>query len=87
VKFFVLSNKKHFNFNLLRNSFQTALLRELHASLGDSFKKVIASIYSDHKNGVLCPAKPNKCMSVSHTHFFMGMLYVKTYCLANFSIK
>jgi len=35
VKFLVLSNKKHFNFNLLRNSFQTALLRELfygHAS-------------------------------------------------------
>ena len=52
---------RHFNFNLLRNSFQTALLNELHSRIGDSFKKVKASIYSNHKNGFYVRAKPNKC--------------------------
>lgn len=32
-------HKKHFNYKLLRDSFQTALLNELHKRLGDSFKK------------------------------------------------
>ena len=43
-------HKKHFNYKLLRDSFQTALLNELHKRLGDSFKKVKSSIYADHKN-------------------------------------
>jgi len=54
-------HKKHFNYKLLRNSFQTALLNELHAKLGDSFKKVKSSIYSNQKNGFYVRAKPNKC--------------------------
>ena len=52
---------RHFNFTLLRNSFQTALLNELFSRIGDSFKKVKASIYAKHKNGFYVRAKPNKC--------------------------
>lgn len=53
--------KKHFNFEFLRRAFQAALLNELHSRLGDSFKKVKASIYSNHKNGFYVYAKPNEC--------------------------
>lgn len=59
-KFLLWRHKKHFNFKLLRDSFQTALLNELHSRIGDSFKKVKASIYSDHKNGFYVRAMPNK---------------------------
>jgi len=52
---------RHFNFKLLRDSFQTALLDELHSRIGDSFKKVKSSIYRNHKNGFYVYAKPNKC--------------------------
>jgi hypothetical protein len=55
--------KTHFNFKLLRNSFQTVLLNELHAKFGDPFKKVKASLYANHKNGFYVYAKPNKCES------------------------
>lgn len=51
----------HFNYKLLRDSFQTALLNELHAKLGDSFKKVKAQCYRNHKDGFYIYAKPNKC--------------------------
>lgn len=51
----------HFNYRLLRDSFQTALLSELHSRLGDSFKKVKSSIYANHKNGFYVRALPNKC--------------------------
>ena len=54
-------HKKHFNYRLLRDSFQTALLNELHKRLGDSFKKVKSRIYTDHKNGFYVRAMPNKC--------------------------
>lgn len=54
-------NKKHFNYKLLRDSFQTALLNELQVHLGSSFKKLKASIYRNHKNGFYVYAKPNKC--------------------------
>ena len=54
-------NKTHFNYKLLRNSFQTALLNELEEHLGSSFKKVKASIYRNQKNGFYVYAKPNKC--------------------------
>ncbi len=39
------------NGQMLRDSFQTALLNELHSKIGDSFKKLKASVYADHKNG------------------------------------
>lgn len=51
----------HFNFRLLRNSFQTALLNELHARIGDPFRKTKASCYRNQKNGFYVYAKPNKC--------------------------
>lgn len=54
-------HKKHFNYKLLRDSFQTALLNELHSKIGDSFKKLKASVYADHKNGFYVRAMPNKC--------------------------
>ena len=54
-------HKTHFNYKLLRDSFQTALLNELHKQLGDSFKKVKSRIYSDHKNGFYVRAMPNQC--------------------------
>ena len=54
-------SKTHFNYKLMRDSFQTALLNELQKHLGSSFKKVKASIYKNHKNGFYVYAKPNKC--------------------------
>lgn len=53
--------KKHFNYKLLRLSFQTALLNELHSLIGDSFKKVKASVYRNQQNGFYVYAKPNLC--------------------------
>lgn len=54
-------NKTHFNYTFMRDSFQTALLNELHKHLDPSFKKVKAAIYRNHKNGFFVYAKPNKC--------------------------
>ncbi|MFU0826922.1 MAG: IS91 family transposase [Lachnoclostridium sp.] len=54
-------SKTHFNYKLMRDSFQTALLNELQKHLGTSFKKVKASIYKNHENGFYVYAKPNKC--------------------------
>lgn len=54
-------HKKHFNYKLLRDSFQTALLNELHKRLGDSFKNVKSHIYADHNNGFYVRAMPNQC--------------------------
>ena len=54
--------KAYFNYLLLRNSFQTALLNELDKKISDpAFKKIKASIYRNHKNGFYVYAKPNKC--------------------------
>lgn len=53
--------KTHFNYNYMRDAFQTALLNELQGCLGPSFKTVKASIYKNHKNGFYVHAKPNKC--------------------------
>ena len=53
--------KTHFDYKLLRDSFQTALLNELSRKIGDSFKQVKASIYADHKNGFYVRAMPHKC--------------------------
>ena len=57
----VWRHKKHFNYTLLRNSFQTALLKELEHKIGPYFKKVKASCYSNHKDGFYVYAKPKKC--------------------------
>ena len=38
-------NVKHFNYTSLRNAFQTALLNELEAKIGPSFKKTKALCY------------------------------------------
>ena len=55
------AHKKHFNFSFLRHAFQTALLNELHLKLGSSFKKVKATIYSNHKDGFYVYAESNTC--------------------------
>ena len=52
---------KHFNYGYLRKAFQTALLNEMEANIGSSFKKVKASIYKKDKNGFYVYAKPNLC--------------------------
>ena len=52
---------KHFNYRLLRDSFQASLLNELQQHLDPSFKKVKSAIYRDHKNGFYVYAKPKKC--------------------------
>lgn len=49
---------KYFNYKFLRQSFQTALLNEMHKKIGDSFKKVKASVYHNQKNGFYVYAKP-----------------------------
>ncbi len=36
-------------------------MNELHSKIGDSFKKLKASVYADHKNGFYVRAMPNKC--------------------------
>lgn len=51
----------HFEYKLLRNSFRTALLNELHSAIGDSFIKDKAFIYKHCKNGFYVYAKPSKC--------------------------
>ncbi len=52
---------KHFNYTLLRKSFQTALLNEMEHHIGPSFKKIKAQIYHKDKNGFYIYAKPNLC--------------------------
>ena len=52
---------KHFNYTLLRRSFQTALLNEMEKHIGPSFKKIKAHIYSKDKNGFYVYAKPDLC--------------------------
>ena len=52
---------KHFNYTLLRKSFQTALLNEMEKRIGPSFKKTKAHIYKKDSNGFYVFAKPNLC--------------------------
>ena len=52
---------KHFNYTLLRKSFQTALLNEMENRIGPSFKKTKAHIYKKDSNGFYVYAKPNLC--------------------------
>lgn len=51
----------HFNYTFLRNSFRTALLNELEAKIGSSFKIVKSRCYKEHKDGFYVYAKPNQC--------------------------
>ena len=72
---------KHFNYKLLRDSFQTALLNSLHMRIGDSFKKLKAAIYSDCKNGFYVRAKPNKCkpyMVITYIGRYLGRPVIAT---------
>ena len=52
---------KHFNYPLLRKSFQTALLNEMEKHIGPSFKNTKALIYKRDSNGFYVYAKPNLC--------------------------
>ena len=54
-------NIKHFNYTYLRNAFRTALLNEMEAKIGSSFKKIKSRCYREHKEGFYVHAKPNKC--------------------------
>lgn len=51
----------HFNFNFLRRSFQTALLKELLLALGDSFVPLMSFLYRNYKLGFYVYAKPKDC--------------------------
>ena len=53
--------KKHFDYKLLRLSFRTALLNEMEAKIGSSFRRVKSSCYLKHENGFYVYAKPRKC--------------------------
>lgn len=52
---------KHFNYVQLRNAFQTALLNQMEAHIGPSFKAVKSAIYRKCRNGFYVRAMPNKC--------------------------
>ncbi len=54
-------NVKHFNYTFLRNAFRTALLNEMEARIGPSFKKTKALCYRNNEHGFYVYAKPNKC--------------------------
>ena len=53
--------KKHFDYKFLRYSLRTALLNEMEAKIGPSFKRVKAACYRNHENGFYVYAKPRKC--------------------------
>jgi len=50
-----------YNYTFLRNAFRTALLNEMEAMAGSSFKKIKSRCYQEHKEGFYVYAKPNKC--------------------------
>lgn len=54
-------NISYFNYTFLRNAFRTALLNEMEAMTGPSFKKIKSRCYWEHKEGFYVYAKPNKC--------------------------
>ena len=80
-------HKKHFNYTLLRNSFQTALLKELETRLGPSFIKVKAACYNNHKNGFYVYAKPKKCNPSTVTKYigrYLGRPVIATSRIDNY---
>ncbi len=52
-------NVNYFNYTYLRNAFRTALLNEMEAETGLSFKKVKALCYKEQQEGFYVYAKPN----------------------------
>ena len=50
---------KHFNYNLLRNSFRLTLLNLMEKRLGKSFKKIKSALYKNYQYGFYVYAKPN----------------------------
>ena len=52
-------NIRHFNYNLLRESFRTILLNELEAHLEPSFKCIKSQMYKLHDKGFYVYAKPS----------------------------
>jgi len=86
-KFLRWQHKKHFNYKLLRDSFQTALLNELHKRLSDSFKKVKSSIYVDRKSGFYVRAMPNKCnpyQVIKYIGHYLGRPVIVTSCINSY---
>ena len=54
-------NINHFNYTFLRYSFRTALLNEMEAKIGPSFKIVKSLCYREHKEGFYVYAKSKRC--------------------------
>ena len=54
-------NVKHLNYTFFRNAFRTALLNEMEAKIGPSFKKTKSVCYKNNEHGFYVYAKPNKC--------------------------
>ena len=54
-------NVPYFSYTYLRNAFRTALLNELEAKIGPSFKKTKALCYKNNEHGFYVYAKPKKC--------------------------
>ena len=54
-------NVSYFNYTYLRNAFRTALLNEMEAIIGPSFKKIKSACYTNNKHGFYVYAKPNQC--------------------------
>lgn len=65
---------KHFDYTLLRMSFQTALLNEMEKQIGPSFKKIKAAIYKKDSNGFYVYAKPNLCDTKTVTKYISRYL-------------
>ena len=62
-------HKKHFNYKLLRDSFQTALLNELHKRLGDSFK-----VSAKYSYGFPNPQDSSIIVAVRYLDYFTTMM-------------
>ncbi len=78
---------RHFNYKLLHQSFQTALLNEMHKKIGDSFKQVKASVYRSLKNGFYVYAKPDLCNPAVVTRYigrYLGRPVIATSRIDNY---
>ena len=77
----------HFNYTYLRNAFRTALLNELEAKIGPSFKKVKARCYREHKDGFYVYAKPNNCdpkTAIKYIGRYLGRPVIATSRIDNY---
>lgn len=74
-------NINHFNYTCLRNAFRTALLNEMEAKIGSSFKKVKAACYREHKEGFYVYARTNRCdpkTAVNYISRYLGRPVIAT---------